>query len=55
MPVRVQMISSWLSAAVAAYFVVTAPVEAAALTRNLLGRLAAAAHSGMVFLNNLAT
>ncbi|WP_170301439.1 hypothetical protein [Saccharopolyspora hirsuta] len=44
-----------LSAALLACFVVTAPVEAADLTRSLLGRLAAASHNGMVVLNNLAT
>ncbi|MEV4646187.1 hypothetical protein [Saccharopolyspora sp. NPDC049357] len=52
---RARLASAWLSVALVAYFVVTAPVEAADLTRNLLGHLAAAAHSGVVFLTNLAT
>ena len=51
---RARLASAWLSVALVAYFVVTAPVEAADLTRNLLGRLATAAHSGVVFLTNLA-
>ncbi|MDA3629578.1 hypothetical protein [Saccharopolyspora oryzae] len=52
---RARLAAAWLSAALVAYFVVTAPVEAADLTRAVLDGLAAAAHSGMVFLNNLAT
>lgn len=55
MPARARLATAWLSAVWVAYFVVTAPVEAADLTRTVLGRLAAAAHSGVVFLNNLAT
>lgn len=50
-----RLAAAWLSVAWVAYFVVTAPVEAADLTRSLLGRLAAAAHSGIVFVTTLAT
>lgn len=50
-----RLVTAWLSAAVAAYFVVTAPAQAAGLVHNVLGRLAAAAHSGMIFINHFAT
>ncbi|MDI2032422.1 hypothetical protein QFW96_27630 [Saccharopolyspora sp. TS4A08] len=54
-PARAQQIGGWLSLALVVHFVVNAPIQAAQFTRDLLSRLAAAGHSGIVFLTNITT